>query len=129
MSQSAQQIKEKIMLTISSKGPILPIHISKEIDQSMLFTSAFLSELIAEKKIKMSHMRVGSSPVYYLEEQLQNLERFSNYLKSKEKEAYAMLKENKFLEDIILQPAIRVALREIKDFAKARNPNKFKHKR
>ena len=62
-------------------------------------------------------MRVGSSPVYFILGQESLLERFSQYLKSKEKEAFLLLKEEKFLIDIKQNPAIRVALREIKDFA------------
>ncbi len=38
-------------------------------------------------------------------------------MKSKEKETYLFLKEKKFLKDKELEPAIRVAIREIKDFA------------
>ena len=114
---NATELKEKIISTIESKGPVLPIQISKETGMSTIFSSAFLSELYNEKKIKMSHLRVGSSPVYFIEGQEPQLEKFSNYLKSKEKEAFQILKENKFLEDSKLHPAIRVALREIKDFA------------
>lgn len=62
-------------------------------------------------------MRVGNSPVYFIEEQKYQLEKFSNYLKSKEKDAFLILKEKKFLKDIEQSPAIRVALREIRDFA------------
>lgn len=62
-------------------------------------------------------MRVGSSPLYLLQGQEFMLERFAFHLKSKEKDAYALLKEKKFLEDFEQEPAIRVALREIKDFA------------
>jgi hypothetical protein len=113
----ALQIKEKIISTINEKGPTLPIQIAKETGLSILFSSAFLSELYNEKKIKMSHLRVGSSPVYYLQGQESQLEKFAGYLKNKEKEAFEILKENKFLEDSKLHPAIRVALREIKDFA------------
>ncbi|MFC1682475.1 hypothetical protein ACFL0X_02575, partial [Nanoarchaeota archaeon] len=61
--------------------------------------------------------RVGSSPVYFLEGQERGLEGFSNHLKSKEKEAFDLLKEKKFLGDSEIEPAIRVALRAIKDFA------------
>jgi hypothetical protein len=58
----------------------------------MLFASAFLSELLTEQKIKMTHMRVGSSPVYYIPGQEEGLEKYSTYLKSKEKEAYDFFK-------------------------------------
>ena len=114
---NALEIKEKIISILRRRGPSLPVHISKEIGLSILFTSAFLSELFSEKKIKMSNMRVGSSPVYFLQEQEPKLENFSQHLKSREKDALILLKEKKFLKDSEQEPAIRIALREIKDFA------------
>lgn len=111
------EIKESIIKTLSKNGPSLPIQIAREISLEPLFTSAFLAELFQEKKIKMTTMRVGSSPVYYLENQEEGLEKYSQYLKSKEKEAYELLKTNRFLTDSEQEPAIRVALRAIKDFA------------
>lgn len=62
-------------------------------------------------------MRVGNSPIYYVQGQESQLEKFSSYLKSKEKDAFILLQERKFLKDSEQTPAIRVALREIKDFA------------
>jgi len=116
-SQDTTETKEKIVFYIKQKGPSLPVHIAKEINTSTLFTSAFLSELLSEKKIKASHMRVGTSPVYYVPEHEAKLENFSKFLKSKERESFEILKKEKFLKDSEQLPAIRVALREIKDFA------------
>jgi hypothetical protein len=110
-------IKEKIVSFLRAKGPSLPVHIAKETNQSILFASAFLSELVAEKKVKLSHMKVVSSPLYLIPGQEENLEKYSNHLKSKEKDAYQLLKEKNTLKDKELDPAIRVALRSIKDFA------------
>lgn len=115
--QDALQIKEKILRFIRLRGPSLPVHIAKETGLSILFASAFLSDLYSEKEIGISEMKVGSSPLYFIPGQEPQLENFSQYLKSKEKEAFLILKEKKFLKDSELQPAIRVALREIKDFA------------
>jgi len=117
MPKNIIDIKEKIISILKMNGPSLPIHIAKAINQTTLFTSAFLSELLSDKKIKISNMRIGSSPVYFIQGQKSKLERFSEHLKSKEKEAFSLLKEKKFLKDSIQEPAIRVALREIKDFA------------
>ncbi len=111
------QIKEKIISLLRMNGPSLPVHIAKGTGLSILFASAFLSELFYEKKIRISDMKVGNSPLYLLPGQEPQLERFFQYLKSKEKEAFLLLKERKFLKDSEQQPAIRVALREIKDFA------------
>ncbi len=117
MVQDAAQIKERILYFLQKNGPSLPVHMSQEVGMSILFTSAFLSELLSERRVKTSVMRVGNSPLYFLPGQEPQLERFSHHLKSKEKEAYILLKEKRFLEDKELEPAIRVAIREIKDFA------------
>jgi len=117
MMQDPNEIKERIISALKSKGPSLPVHIAGEIKSSILFSSAFLSELVSENKIKISNMKVGGSPLYFLAGQEPSLEKFPQYLRSKEKEAFLLLKEKKFLKDKDQSPAIRVALREIKDFA------------
>jgi len=117
MQQDAMQVKEKIISLLRMSGPSLPVHIAKATGLSILFASAFLSELFYEKKVLISHTKVGNSPLYLLPGQEPQLERFSQYLKGKEKEAFLLIKERGFLKDNEQQPAIRVALREIKDFA------------
>jgi hypothetical protein len=117
MIQDALKVKEKIITFIRLRGPSLPVHIAKETGLSILFASAFLSDLYGDKMINISNLKIGSSPLYFIPGQEPQLENFSKYLKSKEKEAFLLLKEKKFLTDSELQPAIRVALREIKDFA------------
>ncbi len=115
--QNTSEIKKKIISFLKAKGPSLPVHIAKEINMSILFASAFLSELVSEREIKISHMKVGGSPVYFIPGQEPMLEKFSQYLKTKEKEAFLLLKQKKFLEDSKQDPAIRVALRALRDFA------------
>ena len=117
VTQDAAQLKEKIMNILRLRGPGLPVRIAHEIGLSPLFTSAFLSEILSEKRIKLSHMRVGSSPLYFIPGQEPKLETFSHHLKSKERDAFVLLKEKKFLNDKSQEPAIRVALRSIRDFA------------
>jgi hypothetical protein len=115
--QDTSKIKERIISIIQQNGPSLPSNIARELDLSILFASAFLSELLSQKKLKISNLRVGNSPVYFIPGQEPKLENFSEHLKSKEREAFLLLRENKFLKDEEQQPAIRVALRAIKDFA------------
>lgn len=117
MASNALEIKERILNFLERRGPSLPVHIAKETGLSILFASAFLSEILSEKKIKMSYMRIGASPLYFLPGQETFLENFSHTLKKKEKEAFVALKEQRFLKDAEVEPAIRVALREIRDFA------------
>ena len=115
--QDTSKIKERIIETVKTKGPSLPVHIASEIQTSILFTSAFLSELLSEKQLKITHMRVGSSPVYFLPGQEPQIEKYSQHLKSREKDAFMLLKEKGNLKDDEQEPAIRVALRSIRDFA------------
>lgn len=109
--------KEKLLSIIREKGPSFPARIAREMGLSPLFTAAFLSELVAEKRLKISSMKVGSSPIYFLNGQETKLEDFAQYLNHKEREAMLKLKEEKILADDSQEPAIRVALRKIRDFA------------
>ncbi len=109
--------KELILAFIRARGPSLPVHIARDVKSSPLFTAAFLSELYNDGKIKMSAMKIGSSSLYYLSDQVSQLENFIEHLNSREKEAFLLLKEKKILDDEKLTPVERVALRTIKDFA------------
>jgi hypothetical protein len=112
-----QEKKQKIISFLKIAGPSLPVRIAKTIEMDPVFASAILSELLGTKQIKMSHMKVGSSPLYLIPGQEQKLEDHTENLKSIEQEALQKLKENKTLTDENEEPSIRVALRNIKDFA------------
>ena len=113
-----EEKKRKIISFLDSNGPSLPVRIAKKIEMEPVFASAILSELLNEKRIKLSHMKIGASPLYLLPTQEKRLEEHHSNLKNIEKDAYLKLKENKFLIDNEEIPAIRVALRNLKDFAK-----------
>jgi hypothetical protein len=119
----SKEVQKKIVDIIQNKGPSLPIQIAKILNMNSLFASAFLSELSQEKRIKVSHLKVGGSPLYFLQGQEPLLENFSKFLNSKELEAFSLLKEKKILKDSGQEPAIRVALRSIRDFAIAFKDN------
>ena len=113
----AKAVKESIKRIIQNHGPSLPMELSNSLKMNSLFVSAFLSELSSEGEIKLSNMKVGGSPLYLIHGQELQLENFTRYLKGKEQEACQMLKERRILQDERLHPAIRVALRSLKDFA------------
>ncbi|MBI3623057.1 hypothetical protein HY212_03180 [Candidatus Pacearchaeota archaeon] len=125
--QNALEIKEKILSILRRNGPSLPVHVASGTGLSILFSGAFLSELYSDKKIKISNMKVGSSPIYYLPEHEPSLEKYSQHLKSKEKDAFILLRDRRFLKDTEQDPAIRVALRAIKDFAVPFEKNRELH--
>jgi len=109
--------KERIVSFLRMRGPSLPVLIAREVKMEPLFVSAFLSELKNERKLKISNMKVGSSPLYFLEGQEGMLENFSEHLNSREREAFDLLRQEKVLPDAAQEPVVRVALRALKDFA------------
>lgn len=111
------ETKKKIIDILKIRGPILPVQLAREIGSNSIFSGALLSELYGEKELKISNMKVGGSPLYFLKGQEEVLEKFHTYLPGKEKEAFLLLKENRILKDSAQFPAIRVALRSLKDFA------------
>lgn len=114
---NAKEVKQKITKFMEEKGPVLPVNVAKHLGMNTLFASAFLSELASEKTIKISSMKVGGSPLYYTPSKTSMLENFIVHLSGKEKEACSLLKEKEILDDSKQHPAIRVALRALKDFA------------
>ncbi len=98
-------------------GPTLPVEISKRINTSIILASAILSELIGKGLIKVSKVKVGSSPLYYAPGQESKLEQYAQNLGEKDNRAYRLLKEKRILIDSELSPLNQVAMRSIKDFA------------
>ena len=115
--------RDKILEFIGKNGPILPIQISKLIGTDTILANAHLAELTATNKLKISTIKVGGSPLYYLNGQESMLEKYADNMNDKEKKAFDLLSQNKVLRDTEQEPVIRVALREIKDFAFLLNVN------
>jgi len=117
LSANVSLEKTRIVSILRAKGPSVANAVSKALNLPNILTSAILSEMIAEKLVKSSYLKVGGSPLYYLQGQEIALENFLNYIELKEREAFSLLKEKGILVDQDLEPAIRVALRNIKDYA------------
>lgn len=109
--------REKLLSIVKEKGPLLPSQINKELRTNVLFASAMLSEMVQQKKLKLSSMKVGGSPLYYCDGQENSLEQFAEKLSEADRQAFTQLKSSKVLRDRDQDPHTRVALREIKDFA------------
>jgi len=114
---NVEEKKRQIISFLNQNGPSLPIRIAKAIEMEHVFASAILSELLNEKKVEMSHLRVGASALYMIKGQEKKLEEYVDNLKPLEKEVFMKLKERKILYDEKEDPAVRVALRNLKDFA------------
>ena len=53
------ETNERILDLIKEKGPLLPVQVSKEINDNILMTSARLSELLSAKQIRISNINLG----------------------------------------------------------------------
>jgi len=109
--------RDKLFDIVKQKGPLLPAQINKELHTNVLFASAMLAEMVDNKKLKLTSMKVGGSPLYYCDGQEHMLESFANKLNDSNRKAFDILKSIKVVRDRDQETDIRVSLREIKDFA------------
>jgi hypothetical protein len=110
--------KEAVFDYVKTSGPCLPNDAKKKLGADTIYIGAYLSELIADKKVLISTLRVGGSPLYYCPGQEAKLQDWIKYLNEKDRLAYDLLKEKRVLKDKDQTPLLRVSLRTIKDFAK-----------
>ncbi len=111
-------VQDQILAFLKASGPTIPSRVAKNIKTNILIASAHLSDLVSRKKVKMSALKVGSSPLYLLpgqEDQLYGLA--ENNLKDKDWQVLKELKEKKVLREEQLEVLAKVALRMLKDFA------------
>jgi hypothetical protein len=116
-AEKVGEIKGLILAFIQARGPSLPVHIARDVKIEPLFASAFLSELFREHKLRMSHLKVGSTALYLLPGQEQQLEQFTQYLNQREQEAYHLIKQKGLIAHTQLNPIMQVAITHISDFA------------
>ena len=99
--------KTRILTFIGKSGPIVSPTVAKSLNLNSFLTSALLSELFNEKKLNASTIRVGGSALYYLDGQAEQLERFTNFLGHKEREAYTLLKKEGVSVSLLDMPTIK----------------------
>jgi hypothetical protein len=111
------EYREKILGLMKIKGPLLPAAVAKELGTNILLGSAMLAELSDKGFVKISSLKVGGSPLYYLPDQKEMLQNFFSSLKEKDRQTAELLRDRKLLRDNEQDPLTRVSLRGIKDFA------------
>lgn len=90
---------------------------SKEVGTSVLLAGAMLSELVAKGSLRVSGLKIGGSPLYYIPGQEARLLEHVKNLNEKDQTTLGMLQEQSILRDAQLDPLTRVSLRQLKDFA------------
>ncbi|MFT4312267.1 MAG: hypothetical protein ACMXYF_03485 [Candidatus Woesearchaeota archaeon] len=109
--------QDQILSIMKMRGPILPTELTSLVKKDSMIVGAMLSDLIAQKKVKYTHAKWGSSPLYYLPDQKEQIQKIYPKLNEKDRQAYDMLKEQKVVRDDDLSPLHRACMRSIKDFA------------
>lgn len=110
--------QEKILYFLKVVGPTIPAKVAKNINTEILLASAHLSDLAAQGKIKISSLKIGGTPLYYLPGHEEQLYHFAaGNLNPKDYQVLEALKQQKIMRENSLDLLSRVALRSLKDFA------------
>ncbi|MBT3298021.1 hypothetical protein HN385_03790 [archaeon] len=109
--------EDKILNFLKYSGPSLAMKIAKNIKEDSIIASAYLSELASKRKIKISKLKIGTSPLYYLPGQEDQLIRFTQEINPKNRDVLENLQKWKVLRENDLELLAKVALRSLQDFA------------
>ena len=110
---------EDVLKAVTMRGPMIPMEIRKFLGKGDSITiGAELSTLLKKGAIRVTSVKMGGSPFYYVRGQEPKLELLNKYLNDKDKRAFEDLRDEKVLKDSSLEPLMRVSLRSIPDFAK-----------
>jgi len=106
------------VVRLATLSPLLPVKLGSALHVDSLMASAMLSDMVRKGKLKVSNMKVGSSPLYYLPGYEKQLLNYTQYLNEKDRRTLELLQNRLILRDNICDPLTRVSLRSLKDFAK-----------
>ena len=110
--------QDKILNFLKVNGPTYPSKVAKNIKTNILLASAHLSDLTRQGKVKISDLKIGASPLYFLTGQEDQLYQFAQgNINPKDYQALEMLHQKKVLRENNLEVLNKVALRGLKDFA------------
>ena len=108
---------DMILNFLKYNGPSLPTAVSKNIKENTLIASAYLGELRSAGKIEISKMKIGSSPLYYLAGQENQLVKFAGKVFSgRDYQVFERISTEKVLRERDLDLLYKVALRKMPDF-------------
>ncbi len=111
-------VHDQILQFVEQTGPTTPTKVAKKIGTEILIGSAHLADLSSQRKVRISNLKIGGSPLYYLPGQEDQLYAFAaGNMNPKNLEVLEKLKEKVVLREEDLSLLEKVALRALKDFA------------
>ncbi len=105
------------ILRLASIKPVQPAMIASVLKTNSIMASAFLCELKDKGKLRITNMKIGSSPLYYLPDKPEHLESYVTSLNEKDQRTVEMLKAKKVVRENDLDPLSRVSVKSLRDFA------------
>ncbi|MBI4139601.1 hypothetical protein HY483_01420 [Candidatus Woesearchaeota archaeon] len=111
------EYRDKILSLLKLKIALLPAQVATELRIDSMIASAMLSEMSERGLVKVSRIKIGSSPLYYDPSRPEVLEQYIHTLKQVEREALQFLKNSRIVRDGSLSPVARVAFQGLKDYA------------
>tara|TARA_Y100000310_G_scaffold338377_1_gene427845 strand:+ start:531 stop:1691 length:1161 start_codon:yes stop_codon:yes gene_type:complete len=111
-------VQDQVLDFLRVTGPTIPAKVAKAIGTEIFLASAHLADLSSQGKVKVSKLKIGGSPLYYLAGQEEKIYNFAaGNLNAKDLNVLNNLKQNKILREADLDLLYKVALRNLKDFA------------
>ncbi len=110
--------RDSILQLLEQRGPLVPNDVKKVLGGDTIIIGATLAELSSRKLVKLTSIKKGGSPYYYLPGQENQLESIIDHLPPREKELVEFLKKERVVQDNRLEVYQRATLRQLKDFAK-----------
>lgn len=110
--------KNQVLEVVRVKGYVVPSDLTHEFRADTFVIGAVLSDLVHDKKLGITSVKIGGSPAYYALEQKEKLQDLFKYLNEKDRGTFELLRQQKVLADNEQSPLFRVSLRTIKDYAK-----------
>lgn len=110
---------DEVLAAVKMRGPIIPLGIRKILGKGDSITiGAALADLTQRKHVKVTAVKQGGSPFYYVEGQEAKLEICGQFLNEKDRRTFDRLRVQKVIRDKTQDPLTRVSLRQIRDFSK-----------
>lgn len=109
--------RQRALDYLRSHGPSVPVAVGKHLGTNSMLAGAVLSDLKEKGELRISRLKVGGSPLYYLQGQETDLLKFRNHLDAKEREVLTELEQRQVMRENACSPLQRVALRNSQDFA------------
>ena len=114
------EYRDKILALVRN-NPVLPINVAKSLNVNTIMAGAMLSEMSGKGLLKISALKIGSSPLYYLPGNEVQLLNHLESMNEKDRRTVEKLKKEKVIRGSDADPLTQVSLAKIKDFARPLN--------